>query len=180
MPRVRRRSKHRPDVPDEAYVELLSNGHHWPFVFNRDTLTDEELADLWAEFGERVTAEHIAEHPCTRPWGWWKFEMPEPRRVVDGWQDPEDGFAPWHFLPPGQRNDEAFQKAWPPKIAELLRLKAAGDDRRKFYYGRPNPVTGRSTATYETQCDYLDRLFFLTDEERGMLAIHPELREAGY
>jgi hypothetical protein len=34
---------------------------------------------LWKEFGSMITERHIAKHPGTRPWGWWKYDAPERR-----------------------------------------------------------------------------------------------------
>jgi hypothetical protein len=147
MPRVRRKDKHRPNVPDEAYIDLLSTGTHWEFIFDRIKFTDAELADLWAEFGERVTEEHIAQYPCTRPWGWWRFEAAEPRRVVDGWEDPRDGY---------HRDPQT----------------------REYSYGRPATRMSRDVS-YESECEFLERLFLLTEAERSALAVDPGLREAG-
>src|SRR5262249_344396 len=34
---------------------------------------------LWKEFGAAITARHIAKHPGSRPWGWWRYDAPERR-----------------------------------------------------------------------------------------------------
>ena len=34
---------------------------------------------LWREFGKMITERHIAKHPGSRPWGWWKYDAPQPR-----------------------------------------------------------------------------------------------------
>src|SRR5262245_14339766 len=40
--------------------------------------------DLWDENKEEILEDWIAAHPGTRPWGWWRFDAPEPRRCVRG------------------------------------------------------------------------------------------------
>ena len=38
---------------------------------------------LWAEHREDLPAEWIRRQPGTRPWLWWRFDAPEPRRQAD-------------------------------------------------------------------------------------------------
>lgn len=99
---------------------------------------DEESAkQAWDELGEGITADWLAERPGTRPWGWWRWSAPEPRRVVAGREHPESGYPPW--LPGCER---------------------------QFYFGRPTPIHPKDTAQYEDEVDYLDRLGLLTEDER--------------
>ncbi len=44
---------------------------------------------LWQEHGTAITAEWVARQPGTRPWGWWRFEAPEPRRRLGGTGTPK-------------------------------------------------------------------------------------------
>jgi hypothetical protein len=34
---------------------------------------------LWKDYGEAITARHIAKHPGTRPANWWRYDAPERR-----------------------------------------------------------------------------------------------------
>ena len=45
------------------------------------------LRDLWAEFGEGIVAEWVAERPGSRPSCWWKWSAPR----ADEWQDVREG-----------------------------------------------------------------------------------------
>jgi len=36
----------------------------------------------WWELREKLLPTWIEQHPGTRPYAWWKFEAPEPRRQV--------------------------------------------------------------------------------------------------
>jgi hypothetical protein len=38
-----------------------------------------EMAVVWAEYGEQLTAEYRERRSLTMPWGWWQFSAPEPR-----------------------------------------------------------------------------------------------------
>ena len=33
---------------------------------------------LWDEYGEYITARHIARYPGSRPFNWWRFDRPAP------------------------------------------------------------------------------------------------------
>jgi hypothetical protein len=46
--------------------------------------TGKTTSELWQQFGADVLAWWIKENPGTRPWCWWKFAAPEPRRRVGG------------------------------------------------------------------------------------------------
>src|SRR5262249_30919279 len=39
---------------------------------------------LWAENGQDIVKWWAGERPGTRPWCWWKYEAPEPRKRVGG------------------------------------------------------------------------------------------------
>ena len=46
-------------------------------------LARERLCELWEIHSESYLSAWIAESPGTRPWAWWEFEAPEPRREVN-------------------------------------------------------------------------------------------------
>jgi hypothetical protein len=82
MPRIKRRSPGLREQFDSERVRCrLKDGHDW-FWFDGPELTDEELAAAWEELGEEITAAFVREHPCRRPWGWWRYSAPEPRRKI--------------------------------------------------------------------------------------------------
>jgi hypothetical protein len=54
---------------------------------------------LWSLYRDEVLAEHVREHPGTRPAPWWKFDAPEPRPRGE----PEAGYLQRHkLLTPGE------------------------------------------------------------------------------
>ena len=61
----------------------LATGHdylHETSWGNSPTVDDlAEMKTAWKDTKDEIIAEHIAKHPCTRPWAWWKFGAPEPR-----------------------------------------------------------------------------------------------------
>jgi hypothetical protein len=77
-------------------------------IFTRDGAIFGQAAPTGAvPFDEALAREHWKEYhvdllaecgPDCRPWAWWAFEAPEPRRIVD-WGAPACLYA----TPPGQR-----------------------------------------------------------------------------
>jgi hypothetical protein len=41
-------------------------------------LERERVRALWDEYGEYITARHIARYPGSRPPNWWRFDRPAP------------------------------------------------------------------------------------------------------
>lgn len=93
MARPRRRARDRRSELDNPRTRMrLMEGHDFDF-FGGPELGEDELAAAWEELGEQYVAEWIAGYTCSdfshepapgsRPWGWWRFEAPEPRRQID-------------------------------------------------------------------------------------------------
>ena len=47
-------------------------------------LVADVAAELWAEHGDAILANWIRHSPGCRPWPWWRFDSPEPRRLLRG------------------------------------------------------------------------------------------------
>jgi hypothetical protein len=43
-----------------------------------------EVREAWADHGAAILADWIRARPGTRPWAWWRFGAPEPRRCIVG------------------------------------------------------------------------------------------------
>jgi len=86
--------------------------------------------------------------PGRRPWAWWKFAAPEPRRRIGG-----EGVA---------AVDTAECPVWA----------------KKWSWGRPvvwdNDYGDEPEGWFETQRDYLIRHNLLTPEEKRLLKVSPE------
>lgn len=80
------RRRRRANNTGSAWIrERLTSGHDYAFLEGRPEQDDQvDLAAEWAKLREEILAEHIAQHPGSRPAGWWEFEAPEPRRQIGG------------------------------------------------------------------------------------------------
>jgi hypothetical protein len=112
------------------------------------------LEALWHEAGDELTVEWIDDHPGTRPWAWWLFTAPAPRRCLVGRE----------LLYPIRRPEDwawVWRQSWGvPALAQC---------RPRGYVGLPQ---------VESQAAYLDRLGLLGAEERGALGVEAFAREA--
>lgn len=135
-------------------VEVLLFGHT-----DRGRVGDQGLRDDWDSLGAELLRLWIASRPGTRPWAWWNFSRPEPRRKrVDGLLHPFDR---------------------PERICEVERL-ANGNPREQrlagdaylLAFGIPavHIVPDDSTAQYESESSYLIRNGRLTQTELDALA----------
>ncbi len=68
---------------DLKLYELLTGFDHLGGGF--PTLDD--TRDAWTLVRDAMTREHARRRPGTRPWAWWTFDAPEPRRLIDGTPD---------------------------------------------------------------------------------------------
>lgn len=91
MPRgIKRRAKAKMEWTREQRRQLLTGFEFFGQGFGRDG-SDRRPLDLnlareaWEELREELLPEFIREHPFSRPWAWWVFDAPEPRReAADG------------------------------------------------------------------------------------------------
>jgi hypothetical protein len=110
MPRVRRRPKERRYGRDNLRtLLLLSTGHDWyPLV---DGEEESDLAGIWEEMRDYVLDLHLhgsedcsdftfSPQPFSRPWAWWRFDAPEPRRQLRPGPEPV-GPIEWFGRPRG-------------------------------------------------------------------------------
>lgn len=83
MPTNRKRRRVQERGCPEAVREFLLCGFWFADVFgNPDSEAPpiDELRDTWEDIGDSLLAEHLAESPGSRPWAWWEFDAPEPRK----------------------------------------------------------------------------------------------------
>src|SRR5690606_11633395 len=71
----------------ECELAVLTDGDH----IDRFFMTDDEIADLWADHGAEITAQWAAENPGTRPSLWWRYDAPR-------WNPPAR-HAGWYYVP---------------------------------------------------------------------------------
>ena len=78
MTAPRPRRNRRPVVSEECQAWLRGEASSWEFFHI------EPLAQTWADHGDRIVAEHVRDHPGTRPIRWWEYAAPEPRLRLGG------------------------------------------------------------------------------------------------
>lgn len=99
MPRKRRASKRKRTELTWAQLSelILGPGENieyssrvlGPYYPNRSAFDSEEQArEVWLEHREQFEQYCPGSCPGHRPWGWWQFEAPEPRRIL-GWVQDE-------------------------------------------------------------------------------------------
>ena len=69
-------SRRRRTIPTFTERRWLLSGRPYAIPFLEG---GEWAARLWREFGAMITERHIRKHPGSRPWGWWKYDAPQPR-----------------------------------------------------------------------------------------------------
>jgi hypothetical protein len=99
MPTKRRRRgyEHRATLDSERTREHLLTGQDWS-VLDGPLLDDGALRLAWEQLRDELLAEHVAEHPGSRPWAWWRWDAPEPRRQVRPGPEPI-GPPTWYGMP---------------------------------------------------------------------------------
>src|SRR5262249_38979976 len=85
MPTMRRRrlQERRPPLEGAVRIHLLTGARPGPEDF--ESWVEVRLlngAQVWSEHRLDLLDEWIAEHPGTRPDGWWRYEAQESRRVI--------------------------------------------------------------------------------------------------
>jgi hypothetical protein len=94
MPRPSRRSKGRRRGNYGQLREHLLTGSclHCLIFEHPEACTEDELHETWEREKDELVREWAREHPGTRPFMWWKFDAPAPRRRerVDGKCHPHD------------------------------------------------------------------------------------------
>jgi len=157
MPRKRRKERARRDLTDEERHENLLHCLHGCGIKTR-VLPEASLRELWIAVRREVLDEWIREYPGTRPWAWWRFDMPEGtrREVLDGGTHPFDC--------PRRR----------AHVRELVVDAGAATDFERaayaLYRGKPKMVFRfERLREYESEAEYLRRLDLLKNAEEREL-----------
>jgi hypothetical protein len=124
MPYLRRRPKLRQEPPQGAprTREHLLTGHDWPTLLDGPDLDEDQLRAEWERLREDLLLEHTSLHPGQRPWGWWRWESPEPRRRVGDGPAAVPGCPLW-FGTPSQHRGMPPDNMYEPERDYLQRLR---------------------------------------------------------
>jgi hypothetical protein len=82
MPRVKKRTKLRRDLTDHHVTQLLTGFDFFGDAFGKGKPNLEDMRDAWDSLRDELLPKFIAENPGERPFAWWKFDAPEPRRQL--------------------------------------------------------------------------------------------------
>lgn len=131
MPTNRRRrlQRQRPDIVSPRTIQRLESGHDFDALFDGPDLTEEELREAWEQLRETILADFIAKNPGRRPWAWWEYDAPEPRRQIAPGPKPV-GDDRWFGMP------RCYRGVPPPEMYEseadyLDRLELLTDQERE-------------------------------------------------
>lgn len=145
MPRgIKRRAKAKMEWTREQRRQLLTGFEFFGQGFGRDG-SDRRPLDLnlareaWEELRDELLPEFSRENPFSRPWAWWCFDAPEPRREAADGGSGDDAEA-WLGSP-----------AWWARFRETT------------------SATSRASRGCESFREYLTRLDLLTVEERELI-----------
>lgn len=146
------------EAPTET-VYFLIHGELAPDATDRflNNRIDEHKV-LWKNARDTVLEKFVAEHPCRRPWAWWRFDSPEPRRRIGGTGKSTHesmNFAPGFSF--------GLPTSWTKLIDVELKLAKKND-----------LIDPDDPPTFESQASYLQRHNLLAPEEIKWLDKHPE------
>ena len=149
MPRLRRKAKRRkPTEYTPAHIRHLLSGNDF---FGAGFPDNRSMQEGWESLRAEILPEWIRDNPGTRPYSWWLYDSPEPRRRIDGrlhpFDDPER---------PDRIEIIAGQPGTIPGYAERM---------AETYYGLPACKFPEDFGDYETEYDYLRRLGLLAANE---------------
>ncbi len=118
MPKKPKRRRRFTDQLTQMQNMFLKSG----FYFGRNPFRlDSEAKAAWEFHREDILAEHIRDHPGTRPWGWWEFESTEPRlQIRDGPEAVGDRF---YLGKPSGFTDVPPDGMFESELAYLTRLE---------------------------------------------------------
>lgn len=136
MPR-RSKLRRRSSGWSDQHIEILRNGNDW-FELFRDEI-DQHAA--WRDLQKEIMAEWLKEQPGTRPWAWWRFDLPAGtrRQRINGLHphdDPENDLPSilWYGMPQYQRPVD-LQALYESEASFLKRLNLCSTAELKFLNG---------------------------------------------
>lgn len=134
-----------------------------------------KMALAWETHRAEILTSWVAANPCSRPWAWWRFDAPEPRRRIGGTGDTFDDQYSVSECPYGipdhwvtAHDIEVYNGTWRDVHGKLINLGYKPGDFTRKAIDPANP------PTFESEAAYLRRKRLLKPEERKWLTAHPE------
>ena len=149
MPRPRRKTKRRkPTEYTPAHIRHLLSGNDF---FGAGFPDNRSMQEGWESLRAEILPEWIREHPGRRPYAWWRFDAPEPRRRIDGRLHPFDD---------PERQEKIERIAQQPGTAADFAARMT-----ETFFGLPARKYPADFGRYESELDYLRRLGLLAANE---------------
>jgi hypothetical protein len=107
---------------------------------NLDVVRRDDAETAWSLLREEILADHIAAHPCTRPWAWWHLETRDLRQRVDGGGHPclpPLSRPAWYGLPRYISQPDEFKALYESVPAYLARLGLLTRSERAYLDANP-------------------------------------------
>lgn len=95
MTRLDRKQREQAAVLDQTLARKLLTGND--YFGDLDAWDDSDLQQAWQLIAPPIMPRWLIALPGSRPWGWWLFQSPEPRKQTAG--PPCQGQANWFGIP---------------------------------------------------------------------------------
>lgn len=168
------------DIPATLRVYFESGfigdtNEHDAAIFNLAG-SDKKIDENWIDCQDNILGEWIIQHPCSRPWAWWRNA--EPRKRIGGIGTPSYEVLAYsadfeYGLP------IRFVSQWDADYYNGFAVDIHGKKIGSFSSGdfKGVAIDPGDPPLYESQTSYLQRFGLLTAAERVHLKRHPELLE---
>jgi len=142
-------------APIHEFLETgEANAETWMMSFS-----DDETREGWKTCRADILQKWARYRPCKRPWAWWRYDSPEPRKRLGGKGSPYYEVMGWvHELSFGL----------PDRWALPIHIER---------YGRGEVFDPNDPPIFESEAAFLERHNLLSALERKWLAAHKEALE---
>lgn len=159
------------------------------------SLSEKRHQEVLEYYRSEILPQWIKDHPCSRPWAWWRFDAPR-------WEDPySDCYYHGTYAEPRQRlggtgTPDFEVLGYVPDFRKGIPTGFVTKFEEKYYNGTAKDINGNPIGTkykqgdfkgqaidpddppiFESEAVYLERHGLLTPLEIKHLQRHPEIRE---
>jgi len=127
---------------------------------------------IWTAVKKDFLKGWIIDHPGTRPWAWWKWDSPEPRKRIGGIGDPSHehlkAILPhYEFGLPTQWVTKFDEEYYNGRARDIHRNLIPSNWKLGDFEGRA--IDARNPPTFESEASYLLRLKLLVEGEKILI-----------